>query len=138
MEAKNAKKGAINLAKNEAKSANLEALRAKYESAKKAYFEAKGTDKKEPKGPGVIETIFELISKSGEKGLSKKAILAKLEAKFPERAAEGMSKTINVQLPKRMSRERKIKILKLENGNFALQAPKAKKAKAPKAEAPAN
>jgi hypothetical protein len=142
MATKNEKNGASNEAKNSSSNnANIEALKAKYEraklafeSAKKALYEAQGQAKKEPKGPGVIETIFEAIKKSGEKGISKKALLAKLEAKFPERATEGMSKTIAVQLPKRMSRERKVKIEKLANGNFALKAPKAKAPKAPKKE----
>jgi hypothetical protein len=82
----------------------------------------------EKKGPGVIESILEFVTKAGEKGITKTAILKKLELRFPDRASEGMSKTINVQLPKRMSRERKIKIVKLEGGKFQLKAGKAKAA----------
>ncbi|MFA6335809.1 MAG: hypothetical protein WCX48_09735 [Bacteroidales bacterium] len=94
-------------------------LREKKDNKKKK--SAGKTGKPEKKGPGVIESILEFVTKAGEKGVSKKAILAKLVARFPERAVDGMSKTINVQLPKRMSRERKIKIVKLENGNFMLK-----------------
>lgn len=90
---------------------------------------SKKSGKTEKKGPGVIETIAEVVSKAGEKGVSKKAILAKLVQRFPDRATEGMSKTINVQLPKRMSRERKINIVKLENGNFLVRTKAPKKTK---------
>lgn len=89
----------------------------------------KSSKKTEKKGPGVIETIAEVVGKAGEKGVSKKAILAKLVQRFPERATEGMSKTINVQLPKRMSRERKINIVKLDNGNFLVRTKAPKKTK---------
>jgi hypothetical protein len=81
---------------------------------------SKKSDPKAPKVPGVIESIFLAIEKSGEKGISKAQILARLVAKFPDREKEGMEKTINVQLPKRMSKEREVKIEKTEKGNFIL------------------
>jgi hypothetical protein len=79
---------------------------------------------KEKAGPGVIATIFSLVSKADDKGITKAAILEKLIAMFPERASEGMEKTINVQLPKRMSKERDVKIVKSEVGGFYVEAVK--------------
>jgi len=76
--------------------------------------------KAEKKGPGVISTIFTLVSDSGKTGISKADILAKLVEMFPDRAEDGMEKTINVQLPSRMSKERGVTIKKLEDGNFAI------------------
>jgi len=81
----------------------------------------KGKKSSEPKGPGVISTIFTLVSGSGKKGISKKAILDKLIELFPERASEGMEKTINVQLPGRMSKEKKVSIVKLETDCFVIE-----------------
>lgn len=78
--------------------------------------------KGEPKGPGVIATIFTLVSKSGKKGISKDEILGKLTEMFPDRAINGMEKTINVQLPGRMSKEKKVSIKKLETGCFVLES----------------
>lgn len=76
--------------------------------------------KSEKKGHGVISTIFTLVSDSGKTGISKADILAKLVEMFPDRAEDGMEKTINVQLPSRMSKERGVTIKKLETGNFAI------------------
>ena len=80
-----------------------------------------GQKTKSEKGPGVIATIFSLVSQSGKKGISKAEILEKLTEMFPDRAPEGMEKTINVQLPGRMSKERKVKIVKLESGCFTME-----------------
>lgn len=74
------------------------------------------------KGPGVIATIFSLISKSGKTGVSKDDILVKLTEMFPDRAINGMEKTIGVQLPGRMSKEKGVKIVKLETGCYVLEA----------------
>jgi hypothetical protein len=48
-----------------------------------------------PKGPGVISTIVEMISRT--EGASKDEILKILVKKFPERDPDGMSKTIIIQ-----------------------------------------
>jgi hypothetical protein len=72
-------------------------------------------------GPGVIATIFTLVHDAPvETGITKAAILEKLISMFPDRSSEGMSKTINVQLPKRMSKERDVKIVKSEVGGFLI------------------
>lgn len=81
----------------------------------------KGKKSSEPKGPGVISTILSLVTSSGKKGISKKELLNKLVEMFPERASDGMEKTINVQLPGRMSKERGISIVKLETGAFVVE-----------------
>jgi hypothetical protein len=97
------------------------------EAAKKVYDEAKanlrkltGQKSKEPKGPGVITTILSLVTNSGKTGISKADILSKLTEMFPDHNPEGLGKTISVQLPKRLSKERNVKIEKTEKGNFIL------------------
>jgi hypothetical protein len=57
-----------------------------------------------PAKPGVIATIVSLIEKEGP--ISKEVILSNLEKAFPERDAEGMKKTINVQIPNRIRKEK--------------------------------
>jgi len=71
---------------------------------------------KAPKGPGVIATIATAIEEAGENGISKEEILEKLVAAFPDREADRMKKTINVQVPTRISKERfKVGV---ENGRY--------------------
>ena len=67
---------------------------------------------------GVIETIANLIILSGETGISKKAILAELIAKFPERLPVHMAATVSVQVPSRINKER-FPLKKLEGGLYA-------------------
>jgi hypothetical protein len=73
--------------------------------------------KKEKKGPGIIATIVACIEKAPVKGISKEAILEKLVATFPERDADSMRKTINVQVPARITKER-FPIETLASGNY--------------------
>lgn len=79
--------------------------------------EKASTAKKEKKGPGIIATIVACIEKAPVKGISKEAILEKLVATFPERDADSMRKTINVQVPARITKER-FPVEKLESGNY--------------------
>lgn len=97
----------------------IDDLKAQLAAAKEELKKLTGK-KSEKKGPGVISTIFTLVSDSGKTGISKADILAKLVEMFPDRAEDGMEKTINVQLPSRMSKERGVVIKKLEDGNFAI------------------
>lgn len=90
--------------------------------AKNAMRKLKGEKTKEKKGPGVIATIFSLVEKSGKVGVSKEEILNNLIEQFPERAPDGMEKTINVQLPGRMSKEKGVKITKTEKNTFVLES----------------
>lgn len=73
--------------------------------------------KKKEKGPGVIQTIADLIEGAGKKGISKDDILKELEETFPDKALDSMKGTINVQVPNRISRER-FQVERLENGNY--------------------
>lgn len=98
----------------------IDDLKAQLAAAKDDLKKLTGKKSAEKKGPGVISTIFTLVSDSGKTGISKADILAKLVEMFPDRAADGMEKTINVQLPSRMSKERKVTITKLQDGNFAI------------------
>ena len=97
----------------------IDDLKAQLSAAKDELKKLTGK-KADKKGPGVISTIFTLVSDSGKTGISKADILAKLVEMFPDRAEDGMEKTINVQLPSRMSKERGVTIKKLEDGNFAI------------------
>lgn len=85
-------------------------------AAKKA---AKEKKKKEPKKPGVIATIFTLIKTEGP--ISKEDILKKLGKAFPERETDSMMKTINVQVPGRMSKEKGVNIVKTKDGKFKIK-----------------
>lgn len=69
------------------------------------------------KAPGVISTIVSLIEKAGQKGISKEELLKGLEETFPERTADAMKNTINVQVPGRISRE-KFELEKTKDGKF--------------------
>ncbi len=90
----------------------LEAILAGEVKPKKA-----AAKKEKKKGKGVIATIADSIQNAGKKGVSKEDILKDLESAFPDRNPESMKKTINVQVPNRMSKE-KFQIEKMENGNF--------------------
>jgi hypothetical protein len=92
--------------------------KSKLADAKKALKALTGSSKRESKGPGVIASILTIVTNSGKKGISKKEILDRLVELFPDHATDGMEKTIAVQLPGRMSKERNVKIEKLENGNY--------------------
>ena len=70
-----------------------------------------------PTKPGVIATIVELIAKSGKKGVTKDQILEVLTKSFPERSPEAMKKTINVQVPSRITKER-FPVVRQENGTY--------------------
>jgi len=66
---------------------------------------------------GVIATIVKAIEDADEEGISKDEIHALLVKNFPERDPESMRKTVNVQVPGRISKE-KFEVKKLENGKF--------------------
>lgn len=70
------------------------------------------------KGTGVIATIVKCLEDSGKSGISREDVLTVLCKKFPERTAESMKKTIQVQLPGRISKER-FPVVKLEGGLYA-------------------
>lgn len=77
------------------------------------------TEKVTPKkGTGVIATIVKCLEDSGKSGISREQVLTVLCKKFPERSAESMKKTIQVQLPGRISKER-FPVVQLEGGHYA-------------------
>ena len=85
----------------------------------------KGKRKNESKaiksfGVGVISTIAEIIKQAGKEGITKQEILNELIKKFPDRNAESMKKTINIQVPNRISKE-KFPVKKLENGKYTAE-----------------
>lgn len=76
----------------------------------------KGTTVK--KGTGVIATIVKCLEDSGKSGISQEEVLKVLCKNFPERSPESMRKTIQVQLPGRISKER-FPVVKLKGGLYA-------------------
>ena len=66
-------------------------------------------------GPGVIASILEFVT-AAKKPISIDGILTKLSGRFPDRNPDAMIKTIRVQLPKRMSKEKGVNIVKSEKG----------------------
>jgi hypothetical protein len=107
---------AINKAK-----ALVEKTKASYLHAKQALELLTGKPEKKEKTPGVISTIFDLVKNSGKTGISKADILSELIKLFPDRTSDGMEKTIQVQLPSRMSKERDVKIEKTEDGKYLIK-----------------
>lgn len=80
----------------------------------KAAKEKAEKNEKEVKGPGVIKTIVSIIKDHGP--ITKEQILEKLVKAFPERDAEAMKKTINVQVPNRINKEQDFKIENTDKG----------------------
>lgn len=76
--------------------------------------EKKEKKTREKKGEGVIATIISLIKTKGP--ITKEKISKELEKKFPERNAEGMKKTLHIQLRGRLAKEKNLKIENTEKG----------------------
>lgn len=82
----------------------------KKEKTKKEPKEKKERGPQKEKGVGVIKAIEECLVASGKDGISKEDILHKLQEKFPGRSSDSMKATINVQIPSRMKKEKKLDI----------------------------
>ena len=68
-------------------------------------------------GQGVIGSIIEFLEKATEKNpISKKELAEKLAKRFPDRDADGMAKTINVQVPSRLKAAKNLNIQKNDKG----------------------
>jgi len=93
--------------------AEVKIKKEKKEKAVKDKKEKSTKDKKE-KVPGVISTIFNIVSDKGP--ITKEKILALLEKKFPDKDSNSMLGTIKVQLPGRMSKEKGVNIVNTEKG----------------------
>jgi len=72
---------------------------------------------KKAKGPGVISTIEEVLRKG--KPVTKEQILEVLVKRFPGRDSGSMVKTINVQVPNRIAKEKGLKITLTDKGYVA-------------------
>jgi len=58
------------------------------------------------KGPGIIKTIIELVENAPKQGISRDQVWEALKVKFPERDADKMKKTVVIQLPSRIQKEK--------------------------------
>lgn len=110
-ELKSAAKEAGVFEKGMAAEAMVKALTKAWKAANKSA----STPKK--KGTGVIASIAKLVEDAPKKGISKEDILKALVKAFPEREKDSMSKTINVQVPSRISKER-FEVKSLGNGKY--------------------
>jgi hypothetical protein len=99
----------------------VEKTKASYEHAKTALALLIGKSEKTDKPIGVIGSIFNLVKGSGKAGISKTEILDQLILMFPDREKAGMEKTIGVQLPSRMAKERDCKIEKTADGKYFMK-----------------
>lgn len=89
-------------------------LEKKKEKRKTEEPEKKEKKTREKKGEGVVATIISLIKTKGP--ITKEKISKELEKKFPERNAEGMKKTLHIQLGGRLAKEKNLKIENTEKG----------------------
>lgn len=88
-----------------------------------AEIEKKGRKSPSSTGrPGVVATIIECLEGADKKGISKQSIHDVLVDKFPDRDAEGMMKTINTQVPGRLTRDKGLDVKRLENGNYRIKS----------------
>jgi len=78
-------------------------------------IEKKAPAKKGPKKPGVIATIVTLIS---SKPMSKKKLLKELVKAFPDRDADKMEKTLNIQVPNRIRKEKNESLTENKKGKW--------------------
>lgn len=70
-------------------------------------------------GPGIIASIVEfLTAATEEKPINKERILAKLVKRFPDRGPDSMKNTINIQVPNRIKTDKKLNVIKTENGYY--------------------
>ena len=89
--------------------------------ATKGATKEKSTTKKEAvaKGPGVLSVIQELIvGATKAKPVTKEQIVTELVARFPDRNADSMKNTVNIQVPSRMAKEKSLNIVKHEGGFY--------------------
>lgn len=91
----------------------------KKEKKKKDKKEKKEKAPKKESGPGVIGSIVEFLSTATEeKPMTKKELTDKLAERFKDRDREGMAKTVAVQVPARLAKDKglKVKAMELKDG----------------------
>jgi hypothetical protein len=79
-----------------------------------------GGKAKTPRGEGVIATIAEILKKAPKAGVTKAEIVAELSKRFPDRAPDSMTRTVNVQVPGRISREKGINVVNRGEGRYGM------------------
>lgn len=114
------KKGGVPKNKNKAMKAAKAAAEGKSASnGDKPLKSKKEKTAKAPKEkkPGVIATIIEILSNaSSSHPVTKETIAHKLAKAFPDRDAEGMAKTVNVQVPTRLGSDKGLVVQKNAEG----------------------
>ena len=69
--------------------------------------------------PGIIASIVEFLQDATEeKPISKKKILEKLVKRFPDREADSMARTINVQVPNRIKNDKGLVVAKNDKNQY--------------------
>jgi hypothetical protein len=80
-----------------------------------------GGKAKTPRGEGVIATIVEILKKAPKAGVTKAEIVAELSKRFPDRNPDSMTRTVNVQVPGRISREKGISVVNRGEGHYGME-----------------
>lgn len=88
------------------------------EAASEGNPKPKGGKKSDGK-PGVIASIIEFYAAGSEdKPVTKEVVLEKLAKRFPDREKEAMAKTVQVQTPTRIRKEKGVEVSENENGRW--------------------
>ena len=88
-------------------------------STKGTTKKAKTAKSKEPRKPGVIATIAKHVEKATKrKPISKEQLLEILVDEFPDRESDSMKRTIDVQLPARLRKEKDLNIVRNDKGSY--------------------
>jgi len=75
--------------------------------------------KKTVGGPGVIASIVEFLKQgTAKKPMSKDKMCEMLAERFPDRSAESMMRTINVQVPNRLKADKGLTVIKTDKGYY--------------------
>ena len=118
---KAAKPGAVAKPKktDEEKAAEKQAKAAEKAAAKEAKKAERAANKAAGKvsKPGVIAAIFTMLQAAPA---TKEEILAKLVEQFPDRSADSMKATINIQIPSRLAKDKNVTITRGEDKRYSI------------------
>ncbi len=122
--AKKAEKEAAKAAKKAEKEAEKEAAKAAKEAEKEAKKASTPTEPKTgspaPKTPGIIASILEFVTAADPAvGITREEVHKKLIERFPDRAADSMRSTIQVQLPGNLTKFKGVKFNIRKEGKTA-------------------
>ena len=123
-DAKKAEKEAAKAAKKAEKEAEKEAAKAAKEAEKEAKKASTPTEPKTgspaPKTPGIIASILEFVTAADPAvGITREEVHKKLIERFPDRAADSMRSTIQVQLPGNLTKFKGVKFNIRKEGKTA-------------------